>query len=397
MGLFEYETMTHDQTLMTGTIEADSPERATEQLVRMALEVRRLAPAKPARAATAIGRSEFLLFNQQLAAITDAGLPLEKSLRELAGDIQSKALRQHVQDIADELERGDSIEMAFAKRQSAFPPLYGKILQAGVKTGRLSDMLISLNRHLRFSTQTRRMLWQAVAYPLVVVTLAALVLTGVALLVTPVMSGVMAEMDGPIPSSTRIALGMGRYVGPFWIGAGGLVVGCVVLSRVLSATAGGRRLREAVLLRLPILGRLHRRSLLSHFADSLALAISSGQDVTTAVPLAGSAVGSQTLVDDCDRVAAGLSAGESLEQAGARCRLVPRMFWYAARVAGERNQLVDSLYQTSQTYADQARAHQLNLQVMLMPALILFLGVIVGSFIVAMFLPLFHMLQWLQS
>src|SRR4030042_690836 len=146
MAVFRYDALTTAGRLMQGTIEAGSPQDASGQLSQMGLVINTLEKAEAQRPRTAIGRSEFLLFNQQLASITRAGIPLERGLRELAQDISSKSMRRLVEDIAADLEKGVPIEEAFAKRERYFPPLYGRILKAGVETGRLRGRLPSLHR-----------------------------------------------------------------------------------------------------------------------------------------------------------------------------------------------------------------------------------------------------------
>ena len=152
MATFEYNALTSAGRLMKGTIEAGTNQEADELLTQMQLVVNSVEKAAIKKPKTAIGRNEFVLFNQQLASITKACIPLERGLRELAGDISSRSMRRLVNAIADELEAGVSIEKAFEKRQKHFPPLYGRILKAGVETGRLSEMLTSLNRHLTVNT-----------------------------------------------------------------------------------------------------------------------------------------------------------------------------------------------------------------------------------------------------
>ena len=185
MATFEYQALTTGGRLMTGTLEAASHEQAGSLLEEMKLKVNSLTQAKPAKVRTPIGRNEFILFNQQLASLTKAGLPLEKGLRELAADISSRSMRRLLNDIAAELEKGMPIEQVFEKRKKHFPPLYGRILKAGVETGRLSEMLISMNRHLEMAGQTRRIVIEAVSYPAVVLALAAVTITAIFTLFIP--------------------------------------------------------------------------------------------------------------------------------------------------------------------------------------------------------------------
>ena len=177
MATFEYSAMTASDRLMKGIIEAGSMQEATELLEQMRLKVNSLEKARPERPKTLIARTEFLLFNQQLASLTKAGIPLEKGLRELSKDVASRPMRKLINSIAIDLEAGMSIERAFEKRKEHFPPLYGRILKAGVETGRLSEMLTSLNRHIEITNQTRRIVFEATAYPAVVFVMGSVIMT----------------------------------------------------------------------------------------------------------------------------------------------------------------------------------------------------------------------------
>src|SRR4030042_7165687 len=174
MATFEYSATTVSDRLMKGVIEAGSVQEATELLEQMRLKVNSLEKARPERPKTPIARTEFLLFNQQLASLTKAGIPLERGLRELSKDVASRPMRNLIDSVAADLEAGVSIERAFEKRKQYFPPLYGRILKAGVETGRLSEMLTSLNRHLETGNLTRRIVFEGVTYPLIVLSMGAL-------------------------------------------------------------------------------------------------------------------------------------------------------------------------------------------------------------------------------
>ncbi|MEJ2649078.1 MAG: type II secretion system F family protein [Sedimentisphaerales bacterium] len=194
MATFQYNALTLDGRMMKGTIEAGSHDEANQLLKKMQLTVNSIDKAKTEKTKTSIGRNEFLLFNQQLASITKAGIPLEKGLRELAHDVSSRSMRRLINDIASELEAGVSIEQAFEKRQKRFPPLYGKILKAGVETGRLSEMLTSLNRHLEIANQTRRIIFEAMSYPTIIFILAAVIITGMFTFIIPQFAVAIGEM-----------------------------------------------------------------------------------------------------------------------------------------------------------------------------------------------------------
>ncbi len=131
MATFEYHALTDSGRLMLGTLEASCNEQAGDMLREMNLSVNSLTAVKEPKIRSAIGRSEFIMFNQQLASLTKAGIPLEKGLRELADDVKSSKMKKLILEVADDLDGGIAVETAFEKRKKRFPALYGRIINAG--------------------------------------------------------------------------------------------------------------------------------------------------------------------------------------------------------------------------------------------------------------------------
>jgi type IV pilus assembly protein PilC len=374
---------------MKGTIEATTNEEAKELLNQMQLDVNSVEKARTKKPKTAIGRSEFVLFNQQLASITKAGIPLERGLRELAGDIQSRSMRKLVDAIADELEAGVSIEQAFEKRQKHFPPLYGRILKAGVETGRLSEMLTSLNRHLDMANQTRRIIFEAMTYPVVILVLASIILTGVFLFIIPQFESVLEEISGgQLPALTRLFLNMSQNVIPFWTVVGLMIVAIVVLYMVLSASAVGRRFKESLLLKIPVIGRVYHSSVLSRMAEGMAIMVAAGSDMPVSLRLSSGVTGSGMLMLENDVLAGQIEQGANILEAGQFCQMIPRLFLYSIQLGTQRNELQDNLYSLGQMYAEQARCGQARLQAVLLPVMLIGVGCFIATTILAMFLPM---------
>ncbi|MHC4362269.1 MAG: type II secretion system F family protein, partial [Planctomycetota bacterium] len=310
MATFEYNALTSAGRLMRGTLEAGSREEAGGLLRDMQLTVNSIEKAKLSKPKTAIGRSEFLLFNQQLASITKAGIPLERGLRELAEDVSSRSMRKLVDAIAEELEAGVPIEEAFEKRQKRFPPLYGRILKAGVETGRLSEMLTSLNRHLELADQTRRIIFEAMTYPAIILFLVICVMTLIFSFVVPQFAPILTEMaDGNLPTVTLLYLSMARNVVPFWIVVGGTIVGILVVLAMLSSSAAGRRFKESMILKIPVIGRVYHSSTLSKMAEAMAMMVGAGCDMPTCLRLGSTAAGSEKLLLESEALAGQIEQG----------------------------------------------------------------------------------------
>jgi len=398
MAIFRYDALTAAGRLMTGTLEAGSPQEAAETLRQMNLNVNRIEKAKAEPPRTAVGRNEFLLFNQQLASITRAGVPLERGLRELAQDMTSKSMRQLVEDIAGDLEKGVPIEEAFQKRERYFPPLYGRILKAGVESGRLSEMLASLNRHIELAGYTRRIVIEAVSYPLVVLALAAMVITAIFAFVIPQFRPVVEEMvGGRLNPVTAGMFSLSRNIVPVWMVLGTVIVAAVAAAVSLSSTPGGRRILERLFLRLPVIGRLYHATILSRAAEAMAVLVGSGCDVPEALRLGAVSSGSGRLVQDSEAVAQQIERGMGILEAGHASALLPRLFLYSIQLGAQRNELQDNLRSLGQMYADQARVGQSRLQTILLPTMIVGVGVLIAMAILAMILPIVQVVQSLGA
>lgn len=393
MATFEYQALTEAGRLMKGTIEADSADEAGQSLARMQLTVNSIAKAPKPRPRTALGRGELLLFNQQLASLTASGIPLVRGLREIARDVQSRPMRRVIEGIAEDLERGAKVEEAFDRHQQHFPPLYSEIIKAGVRTGRLSEMLTSLNRHLEIAAQTRRILFESLCYPIVVLAMSAVVLTLLFLVAVPEMGRMLAEMDVLLPWSTRLVIVMADNLVPIWLVVGGIVCAAVVIPRVLICTPSGRMVWERFILCIPVLGRIYRRGILARLADAMAVLVASGNDLPACFRLAGGASASEMALADCRTVAAFVEKGGNITDAASHCAIIPPLMLHSMRFGAERNELEDALYSMAEMYVLQARQGQGGLQALLMPVLLIVVGSIVGGVLMTLFLPFTSMIE----
>jgi type II secretory pathway component PulF len=339
-----------------------------------------------------------MLFNQQLASITKAGIPLERGLRELASDISSRSMRKLIDSIAGELEAGTSIEEAFEKRQKRFPPLYGRILKAGVETGRLSEMLTSLNRHLELAHQTRRIIFEALSYPAVILTLAAVILTAIFLIVIPPFGPILADMTegAQLPKLTQLFLSVTEHIVPFWIGVGILIAVIIFTVGLLSTSPAGRKLKESLLLRMLIIGRIYHSSILSRMAESMAMMVAAGSDMPACLRLGSGSTGSETLLLESEMLAKQIEQGANILEAGQFCRMIPRLFLYSIQLGTQRNELQDNLYSLGQMYSEQARCGQARLQAVLLPLMLIIVGGILVMAVLSMFLPIITIITQLS-
>ncbi|MHC4524561.1 MAG: type II secretion system F family protein [Planctomycetota bacterium] len=399
MALFEYRSVTNAGRLMTGSIEAADIEQAKSMLDEMNLQVTELEKLKEVPAPKGIGRNEFMMFNEQLASLTHAGIPLEQGLRELAKDAGSAKMQSLINSIVNELESGTPIDQAVQKHQKEFPPLYGLILKSGVETGRLSEMLTNLNRHLQVELRTRRILVESLTYPAVVLAATALIVTGLLLFIVPTFGEVLLDMsDGRagLPYLTGFVLEVSTHVGDIWLVVGIVIAIAVILWKSLSLTASGRCTKERFFQSIPMAGRVFKNGLLARFSECMSILISAGCTLDDAVALSGQSSSSELLRQDCDMLSAQLKEGSNFLEAGINCRTIPRLFLYSVQLGAQRNELKDNLNSLARMYAAKTFSLQSQMQALMEPVLIILLGGIVGTIVLAMFLPMVRMIQVLM-
>lgn len=394
MATYQYSALTASGRLMTGTIEAGSTEQASEMLEKMQLTINELTVSKQKLPKTSVGRSEFLLFNQQLASITKAGIPLEKGLRELVDDVSSSSMRKLLIDVSNELQNGRNIEQAIEARQKQFPPLYSKILKAGIQTGRLSEMLMSLNRHLEIAARTRRIIFEAMCYPMIVLAVACIIITDVFIFIIPTFAEVIQDMSGGyahLPYLTSLFFRMAENVWQFWLIVFAVIAAVTGIWLLFGTTADGRRFKESVYMTIPVIGILYHKSILARMAEAMAMLVSAGCTMPQCLRLSAGATGSEKLKFQAETLAGQIEQGAGIMEAGFFGTMLPRLFLYSVQLGSQRNELENNLYGLSNMYSEQTRCLQGKLQAILLPVMLIFVGGFIALMILAMFLPMVRM------
>ena len=196
-----------------------------------------------------------------------------------------------------------------------------------------------------------------------------------------------------LPGVTMLLIKVSRIFPQLAATVGVVAVAAVVIWFVLRASPGGRRIREAVTLAVPLIGPVVRASLICRFARSLALTVSSGVPLADSLRLAAGATGSATLDRDAELLASHVEQGQSPSVAGEKTRLIPGMFGFVVDIAVGRNSLPESMFQLAKAYDLKAAHSQLMLRAWLIPLAVLFVGVTIGFCILALFLPLVSLIN----
>src|SRR5882724_3171552 len=233
---FTYEAQTDDGHRLTGTMEAVDAEQAMNRLRTMRLRVTALNLATPESRAIggkALRGADFIAFNEQVAQLAAAGLPLEQGLRLIAADIRSRRLRATLEKLAAELESGTPLEQAFDKYRGSFPPLYGRLVRAGVKSGDLSGVLLGLGRHLELIQRLRSVLWRTVSYPMFVLIAMGFLISFLGIVVLPQYGAIYRDFHIRLPAITQFLLSFSTVAPALLVTLLVLILGGPIVWRIL--------------------------------------------------------------------------------------------------------------------------------------------------------------------
>lgn len=418
---FSYAAQTHDGRPMSGTVDAPHMDAAMLQLQSVGLRVTEMQPvSRPARSVKPLGADDFLAFNDQLAHLAQAGMPLEQGLRLMAADLKRGPLADTIRAIALELERGVSLADAVAKYQAQFPPLYARMIEAGARTGDLSGILLSLGKHEETVQRLRAALWRAIAYPLMVTIALAVVLTMMSLFIFPLFETTFSGIgfgtnklgptlwwartrNAPQPSTLPMPLITQAlfYFAVFipWI------VGLLLLSmlltpliwRAMRATGADGRFADAVLFRLPLFGKALKMSLLARWCDSLRLGAVAGLDLPAAIKLSGEIVRSPALKRDSDQLVAAIERGQSLETVAASSELLPSVVPPMIELAARSSDLPAALQTLSTLYQQQAELRIRTIPMILTPILMTIVALFIGFVLAGLLMPMFKLVGYLSG
>jgi type II secretory pathway component PulF len=394
---FSYQAQTVNGNTISGTVDSPTAAAAAAQLQALQLRITRLDPiTKPPRA-TPLGAEDFLAFNQQLAHLTAGGLPVERGLRLIAGEMTHAGQKAAVLGVAKELEKGKPLGAAFAAHRNQFPPLYGRLIDAGVKANDLPAVLLNLGRHLTLVGRLRASLWRTATYPLSVATALLAVMAFIWLRVMPELEPLAEEFHNHVPgqvSTMDIFIPLARDFSYSMMAVLAISLATVLICALVTKSTSGRAAVEPLLLRVPLIGPILRLNLLARWCDALHLAITAGLDLPAAIALSSDAVDSPRLNHDGKLLIDSLSAGRTLDDV-AQTQMLPPVIPAGLQMGCEQSDLPNATAMLSRMYQEQAEVRLAVLPAILSPLLLFLTAICVGVAVFSALLPLVVAIQYL--
>jgi type IV pilus assembly protein PilC len=332
---------------------------------------------------------DLLIFTKQFATMIDAGLPLVQCLDILGTQMDNAALRRVVFAIKSKVESGSTFADALKDHPKVFDELFVQLCAAGEVGGILDTILNRLATYREKAEKLKRKVRGAMIYPIIVITVAIGVTALLLLKVTPVFAKMFADFGQALPGPTQIVIDLSTWLQKwfFWMV---LVIGAVVAGVVMTyRTKKGRKLIDRALLSLPLVGNVIRKVAVARFTRTLGTMISSGVPILDALDVTAKTAGNRIVEDGIYYVRNKISEGKNIAGPLLETKVFPPMVVQMIGV-GEATGAMDAMLQKiADFYDDEVDSAVGSLTAMIEPILMVFLGAVVGGFLIAMYLPIF--------
>jgi type IV pilus assembly protein PilC len=402
---FEYKVRDTAGKIKTGKLDAESQAQVATKLKSMGY-----APVSITQTNAGINKEisfgsfgkkkvtlkDLAVFSRQFATMINAGLSLLRALNILTEQTENKELTRVLAEVRNDIETGNSLSSGMAKHPDVFPPLMVNMCKAGEVGGFLDAVMLQIANNYEAETRLRGKVKSAMTYPVVVFIIAILAVIGMLLFIVPVFVGLFQTLGGTLPLPTRIlvALSSGLKVGIipllvlFFIGT--------TLWKKYKRTARVRNIVDPLKLKLPVFGELFRKIALTRFARNLGTMMQSGVPILQSLDIVAETTGNVVLERATRAVQESVRTGEALARPLLDHPVFPPMVVQMMAVGEDTGALDTMLHKIAEFYDQEVEATTESLTALIEPLMIAFLGGIVGSMIVALYMPIFKIFDLIK-
>jgi len=400
MPKFEYTARNAQNQLLKGTIDAPNKDEAAKQIKQKKLIMVSL-NEPPKKLNISFGGSgvptrDVVIFTRQFSTMINAGLPLVQSLTVLAEQTENKVLSDTTKAVVYDVESGATLADAFGKHPKVFSELYVNMVAAGEAGGILDTILGRLAVFLEKNDALVRKVKGAMVYPSVIFSVAAIAISVLLIFVIPVFEKMFASVNLELPLPTKIVVQLSRFLIGYWwaLGLGG--VGIFFGIKQYNATPNGKKNIDTFLLKVPVLGDVIRKSAVSRFTRTLGTLISSGVSILDGLEITAKTAGNRVIHDAVMASRASIAGGETIAAPLKESKVFPPMVTSMISIGEQTGGLDEMLSKIADFYDEEVDVAVSALLSLMEPIMIVVLGVVVGGMVVAMYLPIFDMMNAVQ-
>jgi type IV pilus assembly protein PilC len=378
-------------------MDAASREEVVQQLRRNRMVVVRIREQRKKRKGGRIPTRDIVVFTRQFATMVNSGLPLVQALDILAQQTENKTLSEVTKQVVYDVESGHTLADALDKHRNAFTQLYVNMVAAGEAGGILDTIMLRLATFLEKNDLIIRKVKGAMVYPSVIFSVAIICVLVLLIFVIPTFQQMFASVNLELPLPTRVVIGISDFLQGFWWAlALGAVAIAVFIQRYYS-TDNGKLVIDRALLGFPVVGDLLRKSAVSRFTRTLGTLLSSGVSILDGLEITARTAGNRVIHDAVMESRGSIAGGETIAGPLERSQVFPPMVTSMIAVGEATGGLDEMLSKIADFYDDEVDASVSTLLSLMEPIMIVFLGVVVGGMIVAMYLPIFDMISAVEG
>ena len=396
MPSFTYTARDAKGQIKTATIEAANRDEVVSQLRKQRMNIVKIDEQKGKQKIGSIRMRDIVIFTRQFSTMINSGLPLVQALDILAKQSENKSLQAVTRAVVFDVESGNTVADAMGKHPKAFNELYVNMVAAGEAGGILDTILMRLATFMEKNDALVRKVKGAMIYPVVILTVAAIAIAVLLIFVIPVFENMFGSVGLALPLPTRIVIAMSDFLRGYWWAVGLGLFGVFTLFKRYYATSSGKLSIDRKLLKVPVLGDVIRKSAVSRFTRTLGTLISSGVSILDGLEITSKTAGNRVISDAIMASRSSIAGGDTIAGPLQKSGVFPPMVISMIAVGEQTGGLDEMLSKIADFYDEEVDAAVSGLLAMMEPLMIVFLGVVVGGMVVAMYLPIFDMMNAVQ-
>lgn len=394
MPVFSYRATKLDGSVLEGVIEATDEKSAIEKLKNTGFIPLKIASPKAdikKKISLRSSKADLLTFTTELSALLNAGLPLDRSLNILSEISDSKEMKNVIQGILKAIREGSSFSDSLQKYPKLFPRLYTNMIRAGEAGGVLDAILDKLNEFLETSKALKDHVLSVMIYPIMLIITSGLSIIILLTYVLPKFSVIFAELGGALPLPTQILLSVSNILKAYWWIFGAVILVSWLIFKGYVKSEKGRYQWDS--LKLKLLRDVITKLETARFCRTLGTLLKSGVPLLQAMNNAKDVIGNQVIASSIDSVSAGAKEGKGIAVPLAGTNVFPQLALSMIQVGEETGQLDEMLIKVANTYEKSLSIAIKRFVSLLEPAMILFMGLLIGFIIVSMLMAIFSITE----
>jgi type IV pilus assembly protein PilC len=395
---FKYAAKETNGKTVNGFLEAPDRAQAIDSLRKKGLIIVSVAESSPRLGiygmpfkTKKVKTDDLVIFSRQLATMVDAGIPLVGALDILGEQIENKAFGSVILKIRNDIETGSSLSEALSKHKKIFSSLFVSMVKAGESSGMLDDILDRLAAYLEKTSALQKKIAAALIYPAVVSSMAVAITLLLLIKVIPVFKDIFSGFGSALPTPTLVLIAISDAVRKYFLLVLIIIAGIVFLVSRYVKSEKGRFVYDSLLLKMPIFGLLFKKVAISKFTRTLSTLIKSGVPILNSLDIVGKTAGNKAIEIAVETVRTNVREGENIADPLARSKLFPPMVVRMISVGEQSGQLEKMLTKIADFYDVQVDAAVSGLTSLIEPLVIAFLGIVIGTVVICMFLPIFKL------